>query len=271
MRNSLIMLMVMLCGTVSAALHHMVIARKNVSSAVDYSQDANCVFAARMNGDATGDVVDSGSTNDLAVFAGHPNTSTTVPSGYSGNSRQFLRTATDEGADADAGSTEFDITGDLSMVAWVHLQELPSVVGADGVILSKYDDTGQKRSWRMLTDTGTDTFKFTCSASPGSGNTALKNTTAFATGTWYHVAMVHDNTGNQMKLYVDGVNTTNTTHSGGLSSETPEFTIGRQNASDANGIKMLIDEVGIFNDILTPTEVGNIMTNGLFGDNGSGD
>ena len=82
-------------------------------------------------------------------------------------------------------------------------------------------------------------------------------------GTWYHVALVHDNSANTLKWYVNGTeNNTNT--SVNIGTNTGSFWLG----TNENGSKWFdgkIDEVRIWNDIRTASEIADNKDDELVG------
>jgi hypothetical protein len=82
-------------------------------------------------------------------------------------------------------------------------------------------------------------------------------------GTWYHVALVHDNSANTLKWYVNGTEH-NTNTSVNIGTNTGSFWLG----TNENGSKWFdgkIDEVRIWNDIRTASEIADNKDDELVG------
>lgn len=83
------------------------------------------------------------------------------------------------------------------------------------------------------------------------------------TDTWIHFAATYDNSanGNQLVVYVNGVQAGASTRAGNPAGNADPVTIGRWN--DGSYFFGIIDEVAIFNSILTEDDLQTIMDNGL--------
>lgn len=261
-------------------------------AATDYTADANCVGAWFMNNNG-GNETDRSSNcggeagscgNDLTQTSGTIPTSSDVPSGYGGTSRDF-----------EAGDTEYlqyidgselDINGnqDMSIVAWIKLESSPTQ--AD--IVAKYyaaaapdNDRQYQLAYRgssedclagYISTNGTDYSK-----------AYAPTTTQIDDGSWHHVAMVfdYDAGGSHIILYINGEEATNSTnnpkdHTGGIGNLDAYFAIGAGlSATGAPAPTVyfdgLIDEVAVFNKALSLTDIEAIKTNGISGNKGGSD
>ena len=86
---------------------------------------------------------------------------------------------------ADVSQTGLDITGDLTLEAWIK----PETLTSSDTVLSKYDpgNVTNQRSYRFQTlDTGFIRFQV---SSNGSTPTGASSTGTIATGSWYHIAV----------------------------------------------------------------------------------
>lgn len=84
------------------------------------------------------------------------------------------------------------------------------------------------------------------------------------TSAFYHIVWTYNNTSNTMKLYVNNVEVQSFTSSGdGSGGGTDRFRLlaGRNNATDNNTLG-IIDDVGLFNRVLTTTDI-DLLYNGL--------
>ncbi|OGG47458.1 hypothetical protein A2761_03245 [Candidatus Kaiserbacteria bacterium RIFCSPHIGHO2_01_FULL_51_33] len=95
---------------------------------------------------------------------------------------------------SDANQNGLDITGPLTLEAWIKLESLP-ITDESYNIISKYDGTGGGNSYKLdLLDTGGQTglglqTNDTCEAP---ADFELARSYNFSTGTWYHVAATYD-------------------------------------------------------------------------------
>jgi hypothetical protein len=86
----------------------------------------------------------------------------------------------------------------------------------------------------------------------------LNATQPFTTGTWYHIAFTYD--GTQGKLYVDGA--LNNQANFALNTTGKDFYISRIPPYSAEYTDGAIDEVGVWNRVLTDSEIANLYNGG---------
>ncbi len=91
-----------------------------------------------------------------------------------------------------------------------------------------------------------------------SGRVDLAGSTVLSPGTWYHVAGTYD--GSVMRVYVNGVEDGNASHSGSLHLDMP-LRIGR--AGRVGFMDGVIDEVRVYNRALTPAEIRELAVGSL--------
>lgn len=245
------------------------------TAATDYTQDANCLGAWYMNLDAAVSETDRTSNgNDLAVSASDEiPRSATVPSGYSGYSRDF------ELGDADylsiADGTELDINGadaQISIGCWIKVETAPADTVAAYAITKHNPSTNNRQYGLMLLGTGSNQFKiaFVLSADSTSGTTASdvlnSTTTTLAEGTWYHIVGVYNDT--DMRIYINGsLDCEPAAKTDGIFNGTAPFYI----SFPVQLIDGLVDEPFVFNRALSATEANNIYSDGISGDKGGSD
>src|SRR3972149_6157712 len=139
---------------------------------------------------------------------------------------------------ADASQTGLDITGDISVVAWIDLEELPSTATTDFTIIGKWTSASGKRSYLFWIESGDDKlyFRYSDDGEFTSAVTTLVSTT--------------------------GLEAANVTASDALSifNGTAPFAIGASetDATPAQKYDGLIDEVGIYSAILAQSDIDAI-------------
>ncbi len=148
------------------------------------------------------------------------------------------------------------IGGDLTMSAWINFDSNNAV---DRYILNNYD-TAANGKWIMLltNDTG-PRIEFAVD----DGSTVSRATYPLSnidTGTWYHVVGVRDY-GTSLKLYVNGEEVGSGVDNTGDSTSNKDFYIGQR--SDTGGLYFdgLLDNVRIYNRVLTGSEVSDLYDN----------
>jgi len=242
-----------------------------VASHTDYTQEASCMAAYYMNsGDTETDRTGNGVTLSESVDDDIP-TSATVPSGFSGTSRDF-EDSDNEALYATEG-VEFadgeyvDISGadaQITIVGWIRLESDPP---SDYLIVNK---TSQ---YKCYVESSTDPETLTCEIYHSVGTIRKRvGTTDLWTGTptYFHIAMTSDDV--NMTIYVNGsADTDPVGHTQGIDNTANPFIIGASTTTGSSGFDGLIEEVAIFNTALSVAQIQELMTYGIDGDNGGND
>ena len=97
----------------------------------------------------------------------------------------------------------------------------------------------------------------------GSGSDQLSGVT-LSTDTWYHIVLVHDNSENTLKWYVNGTEQ-NTNTSVNVPSNTGTFYLGTNSDADDKFFNGQIDEVRIWDDVRTAAEIADNKDDELVG------
>ena len=97
----------------------------------------------------------------------------------------------------------------------------------------------------------------------GSGSDQLSGVT-LSTDTWYHIVLVHDNSANTLKWYVNGTEQ-NTNTSVNVPSNTGTFYLGTNSDADDKFFNGQIDEIRIWNDVRTAAEIADNKDDELVG------
>lgn len=168
----------------------------------------------------------------------------------------------------DANQTGLDISGDVSFTLWVKLEALPSVNGGDEVLISKYDTGATQRSYLLYCQSAADNL--TVNVSPietGSGSIGVTKANFFDSddvGNFVHVAVTVDISTGEVKMYKNGspVHTGSDDAIVSVYNGTAHFAIGAKfNNGTANDFfDGLVDDVAIFNRILTAREIFDLYT-----------
>lgn len=172
----------------------------------------------------------------------------------------------------DANQTGLDLSSNFTIEAWVKLETLPSDITADMFIVSKDGDdpTGQRSYYfNIYRDDTIRIFWFNSSG----GATALVSQTSFiSTGTWTHIAVTVDiTTPANSKFYIDGVQENVTVSEdnadGTIKDSNADVFISSRSAAAGGGVLYdgLIDEVRVWSDIRTSTEISDNYDKELVG------
>ena len=163
----------------------------------------------------------------------------------------------------DGDQTGLDLTGDLTFEMWVKFESLVATT----VLLSKQDPNIPQISYVLKQYVAGN--ELILQMYSGSSNEQWKINWTPSTGTWYHVAVSYDASAATCKFYIDGVQTggdqvgTNTTI---FNSNVP-FAIGADyNTVLSNFFDGLIDDVRVWNDVRTGTEISDNYEKELNGD-----
>lgn len=213
---------------------------------------------------------------------------TAVDSGSGGNSGTLINTPTwvsgHIGANAlsfAAASSQYvtvgnpsavQITGNITLSAWVNPTTLPTVNGTFFFIAGKGYDSGSSPDTegyllRFTQNFGIPTLQ--C-GSYENGNNHIVSWDyggSITTGNWYHLACRFD--GSTWKIYSNGTEQVSVTDSTGAQANDEAFLIGAESidGSPARYFNGIIDDVRLYNRALTPTEITDManQTEGTVG------
>jgi len=169
----------------------------------------------------------------------------------------------------DASQTGLDITGNLSISAWVRFESLPGSGNAMG-ILTKIGATAALRAYNFCYDnswhSGANRLVLQTWANYSQGTIGYVSWTP-SLATWYHVVVVHTSSGSGTHtFYIDGVAQT-TTYTlqdvGSIQNTTASAFIGAdQDSGVGRYFDGLIDEVAIWGRALSGSEVTTLYNGG---------
>ncbi len=160
---------------------------------------------------------------------------------------------------------ELDVSDALTVSVWLK--------GAvqDNTIVSKFETSGNRRSWRIATTTaGKARINVSATGGPYDSSNVKEWNTSYTVldGNWHHVAFTYlaGSPDGVLKVYVDGVEDTNVTRSynpnvPSLYSTSAPVTIGGY-YSNSDLFVGNIDEVAIWHAALTAPEIAVIYNNG---------
>jgi hypothetical protein len=233
-------------------------------AATDYTADGNCVGAWFMNG--TSGETDRTSNGEDLTLSGTMARETDVPGGYSGYSRNNTSSSANYLYVNDGGST--DLSGadqNVSIVGWIKIDD----TNHDYVLAAKGNPVAEA-CYRVWYDNASGSMHAALS-DDGSTFSEASGATSLSTDTWYHVAMVYNDT--DIRIYLNGSLDSNgasnpKTYSSGLYTSSQVFRLGRSGSDYLIGN---IDDVAVFSDALSSAEVTEIYTYGLDGSNGGND
>lgn len=147
---------------------------------------------------------------------------------------------------ADLSVGDIDFTFSL----WVKLLVNTNRQG----FISKWNAAGNSREYLIEYNNSSNRFIFSVSAlgSSLSGSVGATNFGAAVTNVWYNIIAWHDSTNNQLGISINGTSDTSS-YSSGVFAGTSAFYLG-YSPDTGLFVNSLIDEVGFWKRILTPTE-----------------
>ena len=172
----------------------------------------------------------------------------------------------------DAAQTGLDITTDFSMEAWVNLEQLPSTAGAAFDIMSKLDAGATGAGGYIFAITTSDKLQIYWEGTENSGHSRMDMDEAFDSGdlgNWIHVAVTVDVSVPSAEFYKNGVAKSDTVGSStrtNIIGNANDFFVSRKYNADSEHFDGLIDELRIWNDIRTGTEILDNYQKELVGD-----
>jgi len=165
---------------------------------------------------------------------------------------------------SDATQTGLDITGDITIEAWIKVESTPAA-GVYYPIVTKGHTSTKRGYYFEYHKSGGGTERLGCLISDN-GSSVSEHYKSFAptTGVWYHVAMTYDVSAGTAEFFVNG-STLGTVASGKTSifDNDGEFHIGENEGAYFDG---LVDEVRVWNDIRTSGEISANYQTELVGD-----
>jgi hypothetical protein len=212
--------------------------------------------------ESSGDAADSHGDNDLTNAGSAAYATGKINNGIDleASSHQYL-------VIGDSFQSGLDITGNLTIAAWIKLESLPTS-GQYFIIADKgRQGTIANVSYNLGIYNSSGTYKLNTQLSNGTTLNTLNVPWTPSTGTWYHVALTYNVSTKDCKFYVNGAQQ-GTTQTGTLSSinnDNYDFHVGA--VETATGLKDLyfdgiIDELGIWKRELALADIEDLYNNG---------
>ncbi len=162
----------------------------------------------------------------------------------------------------DCGNdTLFDFTDAFSLSVWINWR---TPIGDWQTVVAKGDD-----AWRLARGGSTQTMDFGFTAGGDRGWQAARTASDVPLGEWHHVTATYDTT-DGAKIYLDGVLEGTNTDTDGITVGSYPVFIGDNSQQTGRLWDGLIDDVRIYDRVLSAAEIselsGNILANGGFED-----
>ncbi len=193
----------------------------------------------------------SGNGNHLADYntVGSASGQVNGAADFEANNAEYL-------AISDASQVGLDITGNLTIAAWIRTES-----SHDGMIVAKYVSSGNNRSYALYVSTD-EAIKCYLSPDGSSVTQAYTANGVITTGSWTHVACVYD--GSSITVYIDGEVASNgannpRSYSGGIANRSADFNIGAWNNGASVYFDGRLDEVRVYSRALSGSEINDLM------------
>lgn len=160
----------------------------------------------------------------------------------------------------ESSASDFNITGGLTLVAWVRMESLADNRG----VIARYDQTGNQRQYELYVDSG-GRVGWACSTT-GNFEAAnnIETTATLSTGVDYLIAASFEPSA-AFRIYIDGGESTNKTTSipAAIYSGSAALWVGLQfNLSEVNRFDGLIYWAAVFSRTLSAAEISDLYTLG---------
>lgn len=170
--------------------------------------------------------------------------------GVIGNAADFELDTSEYLSITDALQTGLDITGEITICAWVKMESITST----HIVVSKYDGSDNQRAYSV--DVRSTGLTFILSPN-GTNGTSATSIDTFDLATWYHLTATLNQTTDLMQIYINGLaNGDAVSYTTDIYDNTKKFIIGASEYTEVTGFfDGLIDEVIVWNKCLTAAEV----------------
>lgn len=187
------------------------------------------------------------------TFNGRACPNSTGPTGGAAGRSGFGNAGSFDGNDyveiADNNAFSANTTNELTVAAWIN----PSSGGANRDIIVK--GSGGNYEW-SIRQNSSNQFQAVVYNSGGS-TIGVINTPAFTVGTWNHIVMILNFTTNNLHVYRNGALASTGSISGTYTNGTSTVRFGMR-SDNLNPYSGLIDEVRVYNRVLTMSEISEI-------------
>lgn len=206
--------------------------------------------------ETSGTRADSHGNNDLT-----DNNTVGYGTGKISNAADFEYSNSEYLSIADGSQSGLDGMSNLSVSLWAWVES--TAINYPNLI-SKWSDTA--RGWAVVILSGK--FYFYTNPDGASGTTtSVAATNSLSTGTWYHLVGTFTSGTNGQKLYINGSLDAQATPIGSvINNNSAAFQMGNSPGQfggySSNYFDGLIDEVGIWNRVLSGTEVSELYNSG---------
>lgn len=141
------------------------------------------------------------------------------------NAADFERGNSEYLSITDASQSGLDITGDMTICAWVNAESFPA--GQYPTIAIKWKNTTNQRAYALYRSVPDGEWWFDVSGNGAtSQRTTVKKSHSASTSTWYFISAYHDSNDDEIGISVNGGSVTTASHTHGIHDSSEPFYIG---------------------------------------------
>jgi len=174
--------------------------------------------------------------------------------GKIGNAADFELATSEYLSITDAAQTGLDITGEITICAWVKLES----TGIAQAVACKFSSADNKRAYLLYIPSGNTLNFYLSPDGTTTGAVIATSTDTLSAATWYHVACTLNQTTDKVQTYINGLaNGSAFNYTTNIYDNAKKFIIGA--CDESTGVTTffdgLIDEAIVWNKCLTAAEV----------------
>jgi hypothetical protein len=168
--------------------------------------------------EASGNATDAHGSSTLT-----DNNTVGTTTGKINGARSFVAASSEYLSIADNADLSVSGNTHFAVSCWVNLASKAALRN----FLTKWDNTGNQRAYRLEYDSGGDRFQMQVSGDGSSATTVVANNFGSpSTATWYHIVAWHDATADTINICVNNGTPNSAAHSTGVFDNTAVFAIG---------------------------------------------
>ena len=148
------------------------------------------------------------------------------------------------------------LSGELTLMAWVKPPDISDIGSADNRIVGDHVAPNGSHAFIDIRNDEDDIRAFI-----DDDSVAMQPSNAISGGKWYHVALTHDGTDSISLLVNNSVVASGSDTSFGKYNSDGEFYIGRRSNTSKGYFNGIIDDVRVYNESLSTSEIDTIYSN----------
>jgi len=174
----------------------------------------------------------------------------------------------------DASQTGLDITGDLSFMAWVKIDQLPSTAGGNFGLFGKWKVAASREGYMWQSQGDVMQLRYDVGGATTYADSDAAFWVAGDVGVWRHVAVTVDVSAKAIVMYKDAsivASTNGASSAASIGDNAQPFLLGRNWATDSQYLDGLMDEVGMYNAVLSGATITSDYNSGSGTERSSGE